>query len=144
MDGAEVDALDVDGVDLVELVFAHLQHGAVAVRPACVVHHHIELAKQALGLGHHGLDLGRLGHVRLEERCLAACGGDLCHHTLAARGVDVIDQHLGTFLRQTFGNAFANAVAGAGDDDGFVLHAHGCLLCVCSVFDSCLRLMDKR
>src|SRR6218665_420456 len=42
VDGAQVDAFHVDGVDLVELVFADFEQGAVAVCPAGVVDHHVE------------------------------------------------------------------------------------------------------
>ena len=83
MDGREVNAFDIDGIDLVELLFADLQQGAVAVRPASVVHHHIKPAKVAQGRLHHGLDLVRLRHVRLEEMGDAPCRNDAVCHALA-------------------------------------------------------------
>ena len=143
MDGREVNAFDVDGIDLVELFLAHFEHGAVAVRPARVVDHHIQPAMQAQGFIDQGLDVGGLRHVGLEKRRRTARSHDLGHHALATGLVDVVDDDLATLGGQALGNAFANAVASAGDDDGFVLHAHGVVSWLFK-FDSSLRFMDKR
>src|SRR6218665_925002 len=128
VDGAQVDAFHVDGVDLVELVFADFEQGAVGVCRAGVVDHHVEPPVAAQGFVDQGLDLGGAGHVGLEEAGCAACGGDVGHHALAAGGIDVVDYDFAAFSVQEFGDAFADAAAGAGDDDGLVLHAHGGLL----------------
>jgi hypothetical protein len=63
----------------------------------------------------------------------AAVAQDRFHHLLARRGVDVVHEHLGALGRKPLGDAFADAAAGTGHDDGFVLDAHGfCLLERCS------------
>src|SRR6218665_649394 len=107
VDGAQVDAFDVDGVDLVELVFADFEQGPVAVCPAGVVDHHVEPPVAAQGFVDQGLDLGGAGHVGLEEAGCAACGGDVGHHALAAGGIDVVDDDFAAFSGQAFGDAFA-------------------------------------
>ena len=70
------------------------------------------------------LDLGRLGDVGGEEGGPAAGAQDGFDHLFAERGVDVVDDDLRAFGRQPLGDAFADAAAGAGHDDGFVLDAH--------------------
>src|SRR5690606_591133 len=93
VDGAPVDALHVDGVDLVELGLAHFQHGAVAVRPAGVVDHHVQAPAEVLRGLHQtrpvvaardvGGDVARLPTGRHDV------GGDF----FAQGRLDVVDDH---------------------------------------------------
>src|SRR6185312_9396476 len=122
--GGEIDALDVDGVALVELVLADLQRRAVAVRPARVVDHHVEPAVALHGCIDERLYVGGLRDVGGEERGSAAGLHDLVDDLFTRRRVDVIDDDLGPLGRQPLCKALANAAAGAGDDDGFVFNAH--------------------
>ena len=64
---------------------------------------------------------------------------DRLDHLLAQRGVDVVDDHLRAFGGQPLGDAFADAAAGAGHDDGFVLDAHGESLLVRYEINSWMR-----
>src|SRR5256885_13856957 len=75
-DALPIYALDVDGVDAVELGLADFEHGAVAVRPARVVDEGVEPAMRLQRGLHQGLDLFAACHVRLHEKCPAAFGGD--------------------------------------------------------------------
>ena len=124
MDGRQVDTFHVDGIDLVELVLAHLQHRAVAVGPARVVDHGVELAVTLHGGIHQRLHLGRAGHVGLHKLRRTPRRHDLVHHPLPAHGVDVVHRDAGSFAGQAFGDAFTNAVAGTRDDDGLVGYTH--------------------
>jgi hypothetical protein len=57
-------------------------------------------------------------------RC-SASGDDGFYHTLAVGDIDVVDDHLGALGGQALGDALAETAARAGDDDGFVVNAHG-------------------
>ena len=51
---------------------------------------------------------------------MAAAGGDLIDHPLAAGGVHVGDDNPRTLLGKGLGDAFTKPGAGAGDDGNFV------------------------
>jgi hypothetical protein len=100
VNGGQVDALHVDGVAAVELVLADFERRAVAVRPAGVVDHRVELAVALHSGVHQRLDLGGFRHVGLEEGRVATGAQDFLDHLVAQRFVDVIDDDARAFGRQ--------------------------------------------
>ena len=63
VNGGEVNAFDIDGVALVEIVFTDIQCGLVAVCPAGIVDHHVELAVALHGGIDQGFDFSGLGDI---------------------------------------------------------------------------------
>ena len=124
MDGGEVNAFDIDGVDLVKLCLRHLQCGAVAMRPAGIVDHAIQALAVGLCKVHHVRPIRTAGDVSRTRPCLATAGFDLLANTIGTQGVDVVDGHHSPFFGQALGNALTNAVACTGDQNGLTFDSH--------------------
>ena len=126
--GGEVNAFHIDGVAAVKVGFADLECRLVAVRPTGVVDHHVQPAVLGHGVRDQRFDLIALRHIGCKKRSLSAGAHDAAYHPLALARVNVVDHHVGAFLRQAQRDAFADAAAGACDDDGFVEQPHGSIL----------------
>jgi hypothetical protein len=72
-----------------------------------------ELGQRAIG---HRLGRLRIGHVDRHAEGCSAVGDDLLGHPLAARGVDVGDDHRRALAGLCFGVGLADPAAGSGDD----------------------------
>ena len=128
MQGAQINALDVDRVATVELVFTDGERALVAVGPAGVVDHHIQTSVVCHRLIDQALHVGAAGDVGLYVADPTARSADLVGDPLATFGVDVVDDDGGAFFGQSLCNAFPDAASGAGDDDGFTLETHALVL----------------
>jgi hypothetical protein len=73
--------------------------------------------------------LSALSDVRLDYQCAPAfTPRPLRNRTSLLTGSQVIDGNVSTFLREDFSDAFANSLAGSGNERYFVaeLHVHPC------------------
>eukprot|EP01022_Parablepharisma_sp_SALTPOND_P019609 TRINITY_DN3382_c0_g1_i1.p3 TRINITY_DN3382_c0_g1~~TRINITY_DN3382_c0_g1_i1.p3 ORF type:complete len:271 (+),score=108.16 TRINITY_DN3382_c0_g1_i1:336-1148(+) len=122
--GREEDALDVDRIDAIELLFFHFQHGAVAVGGASVVDDDVELAELRQGGGQQLVHVGALGDVGLGKDRLAAGLFDLLDHAQAAGLADVGHDHGRAFAGIGLGDAFTETRTATGDDGYLVLQTH--------------------
>ncbi|MNR25439.1 hypothetical protein D3C85_1425920 [compost metagenome] len=117
--GRPVDALDVDRVDAVELVFGDLQDRLVAMGGAGVVDHDVHVAEGGQRGVPHGGHVVAPRHVGPDRAGGATCramlfadrGGD----ALGGLQVQVGHHHGGAFARERMGDAFAEARAAARD-----------------------------
>jgi hypothetical protein len=75
------------------------------------------------GLGHHGLAVGFVAHIALDESAAQFFG-----HSLAFLGLHVGDHHLAAVGRQHASGAFTQARCAAGDDENLALNVHVSLL----------------
>src|SRR6185369_385287 len=112
----EVDAFDVNGVDLVEIRLAYLDVGLAPVRPAGVVDHDIETAEGRLRRADEACPVLASRDVRMHERSLAASRGDFTCDPLAGRVANVRDHDAGAFFREALRDSNAEATARARDD----------------------------
>jgi hypothetical protein len=106
-------------------VRAVLAHGLDGRRDAGAVDQAHQLA-QRRGRGHHGLAVGFLADVALDEDA-----ADLLGHGLAALDLQVGDDDLAAVGGQHARRAFAQARRAAGDDEDLACDVHGMLLSDC-------------
>src|SRR6185503_8585242 len=122
--GAPEQALHVDRIHTVELLFGHVQDRLVAMRRTGVVDHDVELAVSV----ERGLDQSApvciLRDIRLHELGLTTGAADLSCDPLAAVDVDIVDDDPRTFLCETLGDTFTEPRATAGNDRDFVFQSH--------------------
>ena len=125
MQGRQVNAFHVDRVAFVKISLSHVERALVAVRPACVVDHHVQPAVVLQGSGYQRFHICRLGNVGCKKRRGTTSLHNGGHHLIAQRSINVVNNYFGALRSQPLGNALANAAASAGDDDGFVVYAQG-------------------
>jgi hypothetical protein len=99
-----------------------LAHGLLGRRDAGTVDQAHELA-QGYRLGHHGLAIGFIADVALQERAADRLGDSLTLFHL-----HVGNHHGGPVGRQHARRAFTQARSAAGDDENLALNVHGYLL----------------
>src|SRR5580704_1336835 len=119
--------IDVDQID--PLLVSQLQKRNDGFDPG-VVHQHIDRSKFFLRACEHRLDLRALPDVCLDRDCAPAFAPDPCRNraSVFARP-NVVDDHISAFFGEHFCDAFADPLAGSGNDRYFIAELHWSPLC---------------
>src|SRR5882757_1653758 len=122
--GAEPLSAQIDVDEVNPLLVSQLQKRNDRFN-ACVVHQHIDRSEFFLRSLEHGFDLRAFSYICLDRDRTPAFAPGPCRNSagLIARP-DVVDDHVCTFFGEHFCYAFADPLAGSGNDRYFIAELH--------------------